>query len=236
MTTSLVRIGALVVKEYQDFKSNSQILLMAALPIFFVLLYKNMTDEIEIRAVFPLLMALTMVTSYTQSLLIAEEKEKNTLRVLLLSPAKNIEILVGKSALTFLLTIIVCFICLLITSSATTNGVLLWGLISLASLFFIIIGTIIGLFSQTVTQTSIIGLPIILFFFLGPTFEPLIENTYLLTFIQLLPSSHFNTGVIAILTGGTFIDVSKHFLNIFLWTIGSFVLCMWLFKKRQFDS
>ena len=45
-------------------------------------------------------MALVMVGGFVQAMLIAEEKEKHTLRVLMLSPASSVEVFLGKSLLT----------------------------------------------------------------------------------------------------------------------------------------
>lgn len=49
----------------------------------------------------------SMVATYVQCCLIAEEKEKNTLRSLMLSPASTSEILIGKSTLTFISTMLI---------------------------------------------------------------------------------------------------------------------------------
>ena len=46
------------------------------------------------------LMAFLFVAGFVQSMVIAEEKEKHTLRVLMLSPASSVEVLIGKSILT----------------------------------------------------------------------------------------------------------------------------------------
>lgn len=52
----------------------------------------------------PVLMAYTMVGLFVQAIITAEEKEKQTLRVLMLSPATGAEVLIGKGVMTFTLT------------------------------------------------------------------------------------------------------------------------------------
>ena len=53
---------------------------------------------------------MVIVGAFVQCSLIAEEKEKNTLRGLMLSPASTLEILGGKSLLSFLATMIIVVI------------------------------------------------------------------------------------------------------------------------------
>ena len=58
--------------------------------------------------------------------MIAEEKEKNTLRGLLLSPLNTFEIFIGKSLLSFLLTVLMIVIVTLISQFEVPANVLLY--------------------------------------------------------------------------------------------------------------
>lgn len=103
MTFSMKRFSAIVRKEINDAGKNSQVILMALLPILLAVFYSNMDSIKEFFAGFIIVMTITMVGSYVQAIIIAEEKEKHTLRVLMLSPASPIEVILGKSVLTVFL-------------------------------------------------------------------------------------------------------------------------------------
>ncbi|WP_409343820.1 ABC transporter permease [Paenibacillus sp. MBLB4367] len=108
MTFSMKRFQAIVAKEWKDTLKNPQILLMAAMPVMFAFLFSKMDDGKDLSVMsFPILLALSMTGSFVQANMISEEKEKHTLRVLMLSPASTSEVLLSKSALTTLITFIV---------------------------------------------------------------------------------------------------------------------------------
>src|SRR5699024_6126375 len=93
-------------------------------------------------------MTFVMVTSYVQSCLIAEEKEKNTLRALMLSPANVQEILIGKSLFTFVTTALTMFLCMILIDYKPANLFIIGIAMVISTLFYIAIGTFVGLFCQ----------------------------------------------------------------------------------------
>ena len=100
---SLKRVNAIFQKDFKDFSRNYAVSIVIFVPIVLGAIYGRMgVDTIETH--FMLInMTFSMVAAFVQCCLIAEEKEKNTLRGLMLSPASTAEILGGKSLLTFLL-------------------------------------------------------------------------------------------------------------------------------------
>ena len=75
MTFSMRRFSAIFRKEVQDIKANASVLVMAALPLVFSFVYQQMDGSKEQIANMVTLMALTMVGSFVQAALIAEEKK-----------------------------------------------------------------------------------------------------------------------------------------------------------------
>ncbi|MGM7634812.1 ABC transporter permease [Bacillus sp. Hm123] len=237
MSLSMKRISALVTKEYQDLKTNSQILIMVALPILFAFLNSKVDGgDTPEAATKPLLIIFTVVTCYIQSLLIAEDKEKNTLRVLMLSPARPAEILIGKSLLTFIATIVICCICFAILGTDMKNIWLTSGVILLSAFLFTIFGTIIGLISENVTQTSIYGVPFMFLMMLGPSVKYMIENEMLLRLVSYLPSDHLVIGMTKAMEVGTFSSIKTNVLNLLIWIIASLIVCFVIYNKRRFDK
>src|SRR5699024_2347587 len=109
-------------------------------------------------------LAFTMVATFVQSSLIAEEKEKNTLRGLMLSPANTAEILVGKSLLSFLMTVIVVLLSALLLDYVPENMFLIGIAMILSICFYIGLGTLLGLYTKSVMEASVIVLPFMIIF------------------------------------------------------------------------
>lgn len=76
MTFSMRRFSAIFRKEVQDFKTNSQTLIMLVMPLVFSVLFSRSDNMREVGASTLTAMALVMVGGFVQAMLIAEEKEK----------------------------------------------------------------------------------------------------------------------------------------------------------------
>jgi len=89
MILSFKRIAAIAVKELHDFKTNINILIMYIIPIMIAYIYDKLIPGMPegFALMFGLLFLVVLVGMYVPPMMIAEEKEKKTLSVLLLSPA-----------------------------------------------------------------------------------------------------------------------------------------------------
>ncbi|QWU47786.1 ABC transporter permease [Bacillus sp. NP247] len=234
MTFSMRRVSAIFRKEVQDFKTNSQVLLMASLPLIFSVIYSKFGVGKQVLGT-TTIMSLLFVAGFVQSMVIAEEKEKHTLRVLMLSPASSVEVLLGKSLLTAGLTMIICIANLFILDQLNINLPLV-GLIFLCGIIlFIAMGTMIGLLASSVPQTSLIGMPILMTMYLAVQFEAFVENTKIKTMIGYLPTSHITKAMNGLVDGAGFSSMGGHVLNITVWFIISLVVCLIVYKKKQLD-
>lgn len=169
---NLKRVNTIFIKELQDLRTNWNQLSMYILPIAFTLVYSKLIPSDQMPKGSGLILGLStlviMVGIYIPALMVAEEKEKRTLEVLLLSPAKPGEIFFGKSLATFLSIIICMFILMLIDSENWSNVPVILITTVLASVFCIIFGLITGVFSKNQMSTSIVGMPLIFLFFMLP--------------------------------------------------------------------
>ena len=163
---------------------------MALLPILLAVFYSNMDSIKEFFAGFIIVMTITMVGSYVQAIIIAEEKEKHTLRVLMLSPASPIEVILGKSVLTVFFVLASSFISLVILDTFKGNISMLVIIILIGTLLCVVLGTIVGLLSQNIAQTSILGLPIFIIFIMGPMLQEMVKNEFIIKVVKLLPTNH----------------------------------------------
>ncbi|PFI28387.1 ABC transporter permease [Bacillus thuringiensis] len=234
MTFSMGRVSAIFRKEVQDFKTNSQVLLMAFLPIILSFLFSRFGVGKEMLGI-TTITAFLFVAGFVQSMVIAEEKEKHTLRVLMLSPASSVEVLLGKSILTACLTLGICIVNLFILDQFSGNLLLLGFIFLCGTILFIVIGTMIGLLAASVPQTSIIGMPILMTMYLAVQFEPMVENKVIKTMIGYLPTSHIVKALNSLVGGAGFSSISGHVLNVGVWLIIALIACLIVYKKKQMD-
>lgn len=234
MTFSMRRFSAIFRKEVQDFKTNSQVLLMAFLPIILSFLFSRFGVGKEMLGI-TTITAFLFVAGFVQSMVIAEEKEKHTLRVLMLSPASSVEVLFGKSILTACLTLGICIVNLFILDQFSGNLLLLGFIFLCGTILFIVIGTMIGLLAASVPQTSIIGMPILMTMYLAVQFEPMVENKVIKTMIGYLPTSHIVKALNSLVGGTGFSSISGHVLNVAIWLIIALIACLIVYKKKQMD-
>ena len=194
MTLSFKRIGAILIKEAHDFKTNINILIMYLIPILLAYIYDNFIPGMPrgFALSFGILFLVVMVGMYVPSMMIAEEKEKKTLEVLLLSPANSVEVFIGKGLLTFI-SIIVSFIILIAMFGGVDPdqmAVILVGGI-LTAVFCIQVGIIVGLLSKNQMATGVVGTPVYMALLLVPMLgsmgSPILEKI-----AKVFPTYYYN--------------------------------------------
>jgi ABC-2 type transport system permease protein len=223
MTLSLRRIKALTKKEFKSFTKNTNVLLMCMLPIIFSIIYSYIYGSYEdVPKLMVLLLCLNMnlimCSSFTIAMLIAEEKEKNTLRTLLLSGVSALEFLFGKVVLTLILStitnILIFFIC------GMDFKYLGWFLLisTLVIISMIIIGALIGMFSKNQMSTSVVGMPVMLILLLIPMMADFNENIRKVA--KFTPNYNMNIIFNKILAGGNLSSQELlPFVTILVWIV-----------------
>ncbi|GLY12290.1 ABC transporter permease [Pseudobacillus badius] len=235
MTFSMKRVNAIFIKDWKDLQRNSYILFTAAIPLFFAAWLGRIGADSAILASYPVNLALVIAGAFIQAAMVAEEKEKNTLRGLLLSPANTLEILVGKSALSAVMTIVI------ITGSILLSGYRVPSLpvfavsILLGLIIYLAIGTILGLLSRTVMESSIIGMPVLVVFGMASMVKTTIENEVLVKVIDYLPSEQLNHIWVRLGEGEGLSAVSGNMAVLLLWAAASFFATMLIYRKNSMD-
>ncbi|MDP5275398.1 ABC transporter permease [Chengkuizengella axinellae] len=235
MTFSLKRVNAIFMKDYKDLLKNSYVLFTIALPIFYSMLLSKISDDDPTMTLFPINLALIITGAFIQAAIVAEEKEKNTLRGLLLSPASTLEILVGKSALTAVVTLIVILVSVKISGLEMLSIPFSALLIALSLIFYLALGTMLGLLSRTVMETSIIGMPFLLLFGMMSMFKPMFENELILNAIGYLPNEQFAVAWVTLSESGQIGDIVGELIVLTLWALAAVVITVITYGKRRFD-
>lgn len=237
MSFSFNRFSAIVLKEAKDLKNNYNSLLMCFLPIFLAFIYGRVIEGFPAKMglVLCLLMSSILVGSFVQSMIIAEEKEKNTLRVLMLSPATELEVLLGKSFITFVVSYIVSILCIFAVGESVGNILIFIIFNTLVIVFSIILGTIVGLYSKNSMETGVVGFPVYMIFMMIPVFAPG-AGEFVKKIAKLLPTYHFSEAMYKSLNGYGLSNMTMELTNMLIWCVFSFILCLLLYRNRKLDK
>lgn len=173
-------IYVLFKKQLKNMMMNKQIFVMLLFSILYPLGMKALmpaeaTSEMPSGFLigFGVLFCIGMVAPMMMAYPLAEEKEKNTLRVLMTSGVRPVDYLVGSMLATGLVSMIACVIILFTTTSGQVNlFYYLIGILS-ATIPALICGAVIGLVCKTQMSTGLLMVPISLPLILIPMFSAL---------------------------------------------------------------
>ncbi|CDQ21254.1 ABC-2 type transport system permease protein [Halobacillus karajensis] len=231
---SVKRVQAVVTKDYKDLMKNSYMLSTALMPLLFAYIFSR-EGAADVSSMMVLCLTLTMVIvgSFIQAAMIAEEKEKNTLRGLLLSPLNIGEIFIGKSVLSAALTVIMVAVVIMIGGFSLPDQMGIFAAALFISLiFFIAVGTILGLISRTVMETSVAGLPVMLILGMGSLFRSVVNVEWITSVFEYIPDYQLTEIAEHLSTGES---VTQNFIILSVWAVASVIVAVVIFKKRRFD-
>ncbi len=234
MTFSWKRSMAIFVKDYKDITKNLYVSPMLFAPPLLALIYSRIGVDSVTAIYLVFIIAFTMVGTFVQSALIAEEKEKNTLRGLMLSPASTFEIIGGKSLLSILLTMVIVAISAFLLDYSPANLGVVIAAIAISAILYVGLGTIVGLLTKSVVEASIAILPVMIFFMGAPFMSTFAEKYPLLKLIDYMP--HPLLVKIAALPDAGLGDALPHLLILLLWAIVIHIFVVILYNKRMKDS
>ncbi|EON73723.1 ABC transporter permease [Lysinibacillus sphaericus] len=235
MNISMTRIQAIFMKDYKEFSRNYAVSTMVLLPLILAFLYKKIGVN-DISSYFlPINLTFAVVTAYVQCCLIAEEKEKNTLRSLMLSPASLADILIGKSLFVFIVSLIVVTMTIFLIGYNPASVVILAIALVLSTIFYIALGTLCGLFAKTIMEASIIVLPVMFIFSFGPIALAFSTTYPILKVAEWLPSSQLVILGEALESNYTTMGVLIPLATIVIWSLLTWVVTGFIYKKRMVD-
>ncbi|MBB4822992.1 ABC-2 type transport system permease protein [Sporosarcina luteola] len=235
MTFSWKRINAIFMKDYKDFSRNLAVSMVIFLPPILAAFIGRM-GAASIESYYMIInMAFGMVASYVQSCLIAEEKEKNTLRGLMLSPATTTEILTGKTLLSFVLTIVTILLSIVLAGYNPANIAIIAVAIILSTFFYLGLGTLLGLYAKSVMEASVLVLPVMIIFSFGTMIIALVEQYPILKAATYLPNIQLLEIAAKVEAGIGFGDIWLHLAIIAAWAVASFATAVVIYRKRMVD-
>lgn len=235
MTFSFKRSIAIFQKDYKDVSKNLFVSSSALMPLILAALYGRVGVESINEHYLIFNMTLCMVAAYIQCSLIAEEKEKNTLRGLMLSPANTLEILAGKSLLSFIGTLIVIVAAAFLQDYKPENMFVISISMFLSIIFYVGLGTVLGLVTKSVMEASVIILPFIGLFSFGSSLTLLADKYSILKVMEYLPSVQLIDIANKVHLGNGLTDVWTNLGVIFVWVVTIYTIVVVVYRKRMMD-
>lgn len=236
MTFSMKRVNAIFQKDFKDISRNSAVSVTALMPLIMAFVIGKMGNDVSIDAHYMIInFTMVVVGSFVQCSLIAEEKEKNTLRGLMLSPASTFEIIGGKSLLSLIATIVTVVIGAYLTGYRPENVFMIAIAILFTSLFFIGLGTLLGLFAKSVMESTVIFMPFMLIFGFGSMITMFADKYPILKVMDYTPNMQLMDIAEKVQSGVGLGGVWLNFGIIALWIIAVFAITVIVFKRRKMD-
>ncbi|OZQ79056.1 ABC transporter permease [Paenibacillus odorifer] len=236
MSISYKRARAIFVKDYKEFSRNYALSIMLIFPIIIALIFKRAGASLPGASGFLFNSSFVLLTCFAQACLIAEEKERNTLRSLMMTPATTMDVLIGKSSLVFVMSAVVLAISTLLFGYEPANIWAFVAVIILSIILYTAAGTICGLFSKTLLEASLSILPVAFIFMGAPWGEVLVKDYPVFKVLDYMPSSQLVHLLGLSNTGYTTGDVVKPLLINLAWTVVLTVVSVILYQRRLKDE
>lgn len=236
MSISLKRARAIFVKDYKEFSRNYAISFSVIVPILFAFLFRSAGPSLPGAIGFLLNTSFVLLTCLVQACLIAEEKERNTLRSLMMTPATTMDVLIGKSTLVFVVSAVALAIATYILGYKPAS---IWAFVA-ANIFSIIlytaVGTVCGLFSKTLLEASLSIMPVALVFTGAPWGVLLADDFPIFKVLEYAPSVQLVRLLDIQNITFTMGDLLNPLLIILAWTVVLTIVSVVLYQRRLKDE
>jgi ABC-2 type transport system permease protein len=207
-------IMAIIEREAKEMIRNPQSLVIMSIVVGINLLFSlSLSKPILVMT---LVTSLVMIGFSLTSFSIVEEKDKNTLEALLVSPASFNEILFGKISLTFFITLVNIFVPILILHSSEISFLHSFISIPLCAGIICTFGLLVGLVCSSQAALSGIGTILMLTLFLPELLSSINENVAHLA--RALPIHHL-VQLVSVNSETLILNIMKHYFALITFAI-----------------
>ncbi|WBW96443.1 ABC transporter permease [Oceanirhabdus sp. W0125-5] len=233
MIFSLKRFNAVLIKEFQDFKSNINYLVICLIPLFLSIIYKMLySTHQNLLLVTTTIMSISMIGLTFSAGTFSEEKEKHTLRVVMLSPISELELFLGKALLSYILIIISSFANLFILNPGNINGPKFLIVVSLAGFSCILFGIGIGILAPNEKTSGILSLPVI-FIYLIPVIFTDSDNVLIRKIVSIFPAHNIVSILIPEIVSKNANSILFNILNLVMWIAIGLIFFIVIYRKKN---
>ncbi len=232
----LYKVGALFKLGLEDLTKNLSVFIYVLLPLMMAVLYSAMGYTGMFNFIMSVAMNLAALPVFLMGTIVAEEKEKNTLRTLILNDVKAMEVLVAK-ALICLLFVVIDNILIFFICEMDMSCFVLYQLVALLTAIGIVFfGAVVGLLAKNQMSASLYGMPFLIIF-LAPAFVQAFESELAQNVCRVLITDAMIRIMEGIATGETgFADMWISYLVMAVWIAGGVVVFKIAYKKVGVDN
>ncbi|WP_100064975.1 ABC transporter permease subunit [Miniphocaeibacter massiliensis] len=237
MNISLRKISTISTLKFKLFSRNMYFAVLPLMIIGLAILYKFMLKDMQqLGLTMVVEMNLGMVGIPLTAYMIAEEKEKNTLRALMTSSVSAMDYLIGSSVLPFVITVGLNLILPLILNIPYSDiNIPMYGLLTvLSTVSMIIIGFSFGITAKSQSQVSTNVLPISIIVALLPTFSNM--STIVKQISDFTITGVFSNYITEMLENKSYMLDLKSWLIIAAWLIIPMIIFIFVYKKNGMDE
>lgn len=228
-------------KDFKGCFGNRSILITLLLPVAFALLYTYMLSDITgMPADFVLLLCSVMVLSIIPltalSTMIAEEKEKHTLRSLMMAGVSGAEFILSKALVCLLLLIVEGVLLFFICGADMAGFAGYLFIMVLASLAIICFGAVVGIAAKDQMSAGTLGSPLMMLMLMPPIFGQM--NELVAKIAKVFPTTSLYTVYPSAAAGESMIS-KDNLIAIgvcLVWIIAGVILFQMIYKKKGLDD
>ena len=236
-------LAVLIKKDFRLMFTNKNMLIMILLPIGFAVLYQTIFGDVK-EAGMPSNFVLTLCELLNLSaipltglaMMVAEEKEKNTLRVLMLSDVSALEYIFSKIISVLVLMELITIVIFFITATQLSYLPMFPLVTTVTSISMLLFGSVVGLLSKDQMSTSTLSTPLMILFLIPPMFQNM--NEVIDKIASIVPTTRM-MAIINDAMNGMSILSQEHLLDfgiILAWILLGVVTFAMMYRKKGFDN
>ena len=236
-------LAVLIKKDFRLMFTNKNMLIMILLPIGFAVLYQTIFGDVK-EAGMPSNFVLTLcellnlsaIPLTGLSMMVAEEKEKNTLRVLMLSDVSALEYIFSKIISVLVLMELITIVIFFITATQLSYLPMFLLVTTVTSISMLLFGSVVGLLSKDQMSTSTLSTPLMILFLIPPMFQNM--NEVIDKIASIVPTTRM-MAIINDAMNGMSILSQEHLLDfgiILAWILLGVVTFAMMYRKKGFDN
>lgn len=237
-------LAVLMKKDFKLLMTNKNVVIMLLLPMGFSVLYQfiyadmmaESSDMIAFVLSISTLVNLVAIPLSGLGMMIAEEKEKHTLRVLMLNDVSAMEYLMSK-LLVVLCAMELVGVVIFFVTMAPIQAIFSYLLVtSITAITLLLFGAVIGLISKDQMSTGTLSTPVMVLFLIPPMMGQF--NSFFQNIAQFVPTYALTKMLDALMIGESIftMDMLRHYLLIFAWTLISIVIFYIIYQRKRFDN
>lgn len=231
------KVKALFKLGIEDLFKNMNVFIYVLMPLGFALLYSNIGGG-SAESLFALcvLLNIAMVPVALMGTVIAEEKEKNTLRTLMLNDVKGSEILFAKAIICMLFVLVNDILMYFIFGLPMSSFLVYQGITLLVGLAVIFFGAFVGLLAKNQMSAGLLSLPFMVLF-MAPMFVAMFGNDLATKISSLLPTDAMMTILTKVSENSVSLSsVGIPLIVIIAWFVLSIIFFNIAYKKVGVDN